>query len=247
MNLYYLHLGLDYYDYIESNNDLRYEFQKHTNFIDDYFSKEIRKLKLKTDGTFKMIAISPTEFEIKKSSVVPDKALKVNLSFNKKRYEQIKATEDCSYYLELLEEGFKKANDYKKIHLQELLNVIQKFKDNDCKNEWQHKKKRSKSDDLEVILNCEFTTNHFQLVAIINQISTKKELAKGVVMRTDTGSFIHEGMYKNILIDKDIIVTNGSDKPIIKINKKAALKGELKFKILGDKEIKEILSYGLDI
>ncbi len=65
MNLYYIHIGLDYYDYIERNNDLRYEFQKHTNFIDDYFSKAIRKYKFKTDGTYKMIAISPTEFDVK--------------------------------------------------------------------------------------------------------------------------------------------------------------------------------------
>jgi len=28
MNLYYIHLGLDYYDYIERDNELRYEFQK---------------------------------------------------------------------------------------------------------------------------------------------------------------------------------------------------------------------------
>jgi len=33
MNLYYIHIGLDYYDYIESNNNLRYEFQKQSESI----------------------------------------------------------------------------------------------------------------------------------------------------------------------------------------------------------------------
>ena len=70
MNLFYIHLGLDYDDYIQSNNELRYEFQRHTNFIDDYFSKAIRKYKFKTDGTYKMIAVAPTEFEIKSNRIV---------------------------------------------------------------------------------------------------------------------------------------------------------------------------------
>ena len=64
-------------------------------------------------------------------------------------------------------------------------------------------------------------------------------------MRTEVGVSIHQGMYKDILIDNDdnIIITDRSDSPRIEINKNKVLKGILDFKILGDKEIIEMLSY----
>jgi hypothetical protein len=245
MNLNYIHLGLDYYDYIESNNELRYEFQQHTNFISDYFSKAIRKYKYKTDGSYKMISVSPTEFEVKptKSQGFGD-VIGVNLPFDRNRYEQIKGTSDCSYYLELLEEGFKKASEFKEIPLETLLSIVKEFKDGGCKNDWLHKKKRFKEDDLEVFLICQFTTNYFQLVITINQISTKKELVSGVLIRTEVGVSIHEGMYKDVLIKNDeILITDKSDSPRIRINKTKVFEGVLDYVVMGDKEIVEILSY----
>jgi hypothetical protein len=243
MTLYYIHLGLSYYDYIESNNELRYEFQQHTNFIDDYFSKKIRKARFKTDGTFNTVSVSPTEFVIKPNSIVPIDVLKVSLPFERSRYEATKGTRDCSYYLELLEQGFIKASDFKPIPLETLLNLIEEFKQGGCKNEWVHKKKRSKEENLEIILTCEFTTNYFQLIVTAIQISTKKELVKGMLIRTETGVSIHEGMYKDIIIDKDIIITDSSDSPRIIINKEAVQQGKLDFIIVGDKDIKAVLSY----
>lgn len=245
MNLYYIHLGLDYYDYIERDNELRYEFQKHTDFIGDYFSKAIRKYKYKTDGTYKMISVSPTEFEIKPTKLQGfGDVIGVNLSFDRNRYEQIKGTSDCSYYLELLEEGFKKASEFKEIPLETLLSIVKEFKDNGCKNEWLHKKKRFKEEDLEIFLICEFTTNYFQLVITINQLSTKKELVSGVLIRTEVGVSIHEGMYKDVLIKNDeILITDKSDSPRVRINKTKVFEGVLDYVVMGDKEIVEILSY----
>jgi len=245
MNLYYIHLGLDYYDYIESNNELRYEFQQHTNFIDDYFSKAIRKHKYRTDGTYNMISVSTTEFELKSTKLQGfGDVIGVNLPFDRNRYEKMKGTEDCSYYLELLEEGFKKASEFKEIPLETLLNIIEEFKQGGCKNEWVHKKKRFKEDDLEVVLTCQFTTNYFQLVATINQISTKKEVVRGVLIRTEVGVSIHEGMYKDVLVkDDEILITDKSDSPRIRINKAKIFDGVLDYLVMGDKEIVEMLSY----
>lgn len=245
MYLKYLHLGLDYNDYIESDNDLRFDFQQHTNFIDDYFSKAIRKQKFKTDGTYNMISVEATEFQLKPTGLVGlGDVIGVNLPFDKKRYEKIKGTLDCSYYLELLEEGFIKASKFKEVPLESLLNIIQEFKNGGCKNEWLHRKKRFKEDDLEVILTCEFTTNYFQLVATISQISTKNELVSGVLIRTEAGVSIHEGMYKDVLIkNNEILITDKSDNPRIRINKENVFKGVLDYVVMGDKEIVEILSY----
>ena len=245
MNLYYISLGLDYNDYVVKHETYLHHFNLYTRFISNYFSKAIRKQKYKTDGTYNMISVESTEFEIKSTKLVGfGDVIRVNLPFDKNRYEKIKGTEDCSYYLELLEEGFKKASEFKEIPLEILLNIIEEFKQGGCKNEWVHKKKRFKEDDLEVILICQFTTNYFQLVATINQISTKKELVSGVVIRTEVGVFIHEGMYKDVLVkDDEIIITDKSDSPRIRINKAKIFGGVLDYVVMGDKEIVEMLSY----
>ena len=245
MNLRYILLGLEYHVYFTENNELRYEFQQRTDFINNYFSKAIRRYKFETDGTFNMISIAPNENEIKPCSIVPLDVLEVGLPFDKKRYERIKGTDDYSYYLELLEQGFITASNFKSIPLETLLNLIEKFKQGGCKNEWLHKKKRFKAQDLEVILTCEFTTNYFQVVAAINQISSKRELAKGVVIKTVPDEVIFEGMYKDIIIDEDILITDRSDSPRVIINKECLFKGDLRFEIIGDEEIKKMLSNNL--
>lgn len=245
MNLYYIHLGLDYDDYIVKQEKFLYQYNLNNRFISNYFSKAIRKHRYKTDGTYNMISVVATEFEIKPTKLVGfGDVIRVNLPFDRTRYEKIKGTSDCSYYLELLEAGFKKASEFKEIPLEILLNLIEEFKKGGCKNEWLHKKKRFKEDDLEVVLTCEFTTNYFQLVATINQISTKQELVNGVVIRTEPDEICFEGMYKDILINNDeILITDKSDSPRIRINKEKVFEGVLDYVVMGDKEIVEILSY----
>lgn len=243
MNLYYISIGLDYDKYSLTQNEIRFEFQQRTNFISDYFSKAVRKLKFKTDGSFKMLSIACSEFEIEPCKIVPFDVLKIGISFDSKRYHSIKESEDCSYYLELLEQGFRKASEFKLIPLNDLLNLIIEFRNGGYKNKWLYKVKKFRREDLEVILTCEFTINFFQLIITVNQISTNKELINGVIIRTKTGVSIHEGMYKDILIDNDIVITDSTDSKRIIIDKSAVFKGELKYKINGSNEIREILSY----
>lgn len=243
MILNYVSIGLDYFYYVESQNELRYEFQKRTNFINDFFSKAVRKLKFKTDGTFNMISIELTEDVIANCSIVPLHALKVELPFDRKRFEDFKDTDICDYYLEILEQGFNKASTLKNIPLKPLLDSVKIFKQKGCKNEWLHKKKRFKKEDLEVILTCMFTTNYFQLVASFIHISNKRELVNGILIKTEAGVSIHEGTYKDVLIEDDIIITDKTNNPIILINKEKIFEGVLDFSIIGDEAIREILSY----
>jgi len=242
MNLRYINLDLDRENY---GNKYGYKFFLNTRYICNYLSKTIRKLKYTTDSTFNMISIRVSN-ELFEPKIVPFDVLAVGVLFDKERYELMKKTENCSYYLELLEEGFRKASEFKEIPLKMFLNLIDEFKSGGCKNEWLHKRKKFKEQDLEVALNCEFTTKHFQLVATISQISTEKELIKGIVLRTEPDEVLYDKMFKDILIENNkIVITDASDSPRIIMKKEDALNGFLKFDIRGDKEIKEMLSYGL--
>lgn len=203
------------------------DFSYHISFIDYYFSKAIRKYKFDTNGLFNMIFIELLpENKSKPTKISGLNVLETYLPFDSKRYEQIKGTEDCSYYLELLEQGFKQASEIATIPLDTLLTLIEEFKKGGCKNEWVHKKKRFKDIDLEVILKCEFTTNYFQLIVTINQISTKKELVKGIVMKTKPDEIHFDKMFKDILVYENfIIITDACDSARVLINIEDAKKG----------------------
>ncbi|GEN69911.1 hypothetical protein [Chryseobacterium rhizosphaerae] len=246
MNLRYIALGLDYDYYSKMNNELRYEFQLHTRYISNYLSKEIRKHKFQTDGTFNMLSISLLPDKIKDTKIVALDVLETYLLFDKSKYEKIKGSDKCDYYLELFEEGFKKANKFKSVPVDVLLSLLKEFKKGGCRNEWLHKKKNFKNHNLQIILSCEFTTNYFQLIITINQISSKKEIVREIIMKTEPDEILFEKMFKDILIENDeIIVTDSSDGPRVIINIEDLYSNQFKYQILGDKEIKEILSYKL--
>lgn len=246
MKLWYINIWLN--PETGFDDDYRYEFTLHTRFISNYFSKQMRKKEhwFETDGAYNMISVDPMPDKLKECRIASIDVLQAYVPFNKQRYEKIKGTLDCEYYLELLEKGFKKASEFKEVPLDTLLDLIDDFRENDCKNEWRHKKKRFKEQDIEVVLNCYFTTLDFRLVATINKISTKEELCSEVVIRTEPDEIYFDKMFKDILIDKkNIIITDASDSPRILINLNDALSKKLSFKLLGDKKIKELLSYSL--
>ena len=184
-----------------------------------------------------MISISLHEDEIEKPSIVPIDVLNVQLPFDRDRYLRIRGTSDFSYYLELFELGFKKASDFKQLPINEFLNILNEFIVSDCKNEWLIIKKRFKSDDLEIILKCKFTTNHYQVSANINKITTKEELVNGIIITTEPDEIVFDSLINSIIVDKNILVKNKFDKTIIVINKQDVFNRILIIKSLATKKI----------
>lgn len=180
-----------------------------------------------------MISVDPMPNTLEVCKIVPIDALTVPIPFDKERYENIKDSTNYDYYLELLEEGFKKAAKYKEIPLANLLTLIDDFKKNGCKNEWLHKRKRFKEQDIEVILTCHFTTFDFRLVATINKISTKEELCSGTVLKTDSDEICYDKEFKDVfVIEKEIIITDWFDLPRFLINLMDVLDKKFNCKLL---------------
>lgn len=242
MNLRYINLWIDTtsgYD-----EDYRYEFKLHTRFINHFLSIQIRKLKLETDGTYNMIFVAPMPNNIEECKIIPLDVLKVTVPFDKNKYEQIKKTKNHEYYLELMEEGFKKASKIKNIPLDSLINLLNDFRKNIYKNEWLFKKKKFKKQDIEVILDCKFTSFDFQLVISVNKISTKEKLVTGTIIRTLPDEIYFDKMFKDILVDNDyLIITDASDSTRVQIDLKEILNKKFNFKLVGDNEVNKLLSY----
>jgi len=241
MKLWYINIWLN--PATGYDQDYRYKFLLHTRFISNYLSRMIRKYKIETDGTFDMISVHPTPGTLDECTIIPDKAVAVSISFDKERYEKIKGTADYEYYLELFETGFKKASEFKTIPLDTLLDLMDDFRKNGYKNEWLHKKKRFKERDIEVVLDCRFTTFDFRLIATINRLSTGEKLCSGVVIHTEPDEINFNKMFKDILIDgRNIVITDASDGPRILINLNDALHRRFNFLLIGDRQLRQILS-----
>lgn len=225
MNLRYIAIGLDRQSF---DSNYRYQFDLHTRFISNYLSKQIRKAKFKTDGTFNMIWVGAVVREPRPCQLVAVDVLESEVPFDKERYERIKGKPDCEYYLEMFEQGFRKAALFKKVPLTVLLASIDEFRKKGCRNEWLHKMKRFKEIDIEVTLQCYFTTLNFKLAATIKRISTQEELCAGIVLRTDPDELAFDYKFKDILIDEDsIIITDRFDRPRILIDLEKVMNGRL--------------------
>src|SRR3954452_18154768 len=98
MNVRYIGIGPDINKFPD---EYRYGFERHTRFISNFLSIQLRKHKFITDGTFKMIDIDLVTDNLEESKIVPFDCLRVCILFDPVKYEKIKGTEDCDYYLTL--------------------------------------------------------------------------------------------------------------------------------------------------
>jgi hypothetical protein len=246
MKLRYISLGLEYNYYSKADNLLRYDFLLRTRFISNYFSREVRKYKIEVDG-FNMLSIALLpDINNSYSTLTAINVLEVYLPFKRERYDLVRGTNDCNYYLELYELGFVEASKSSKIPLSILLEILHAFKLGGCLNEWTHKKKQFKSENLNIELKCEFDTNCFQLRLIISSLDTKEIVFNGIIARTEPDEVLFEKMFKDILIEDDkIIVTDNSDSPRFIINKIEAKLGKLDYQIEGRSDVKYLLTYGI--
>lgn len=194
-----------------------------------------------------MVSISLHEDEIEKPFIVPINVLNVPVPFDRERYLKIRGTSDFSYYMELLELGFKKASEFKELPYDDFFQIQHDFIQSNYRNEWIELKKKFKTDDLEIILKSHFTTNHFQVIATINRISTRKELVSDVIITTEPYEVVFDSLIDNVLIDNDITIINKFGKTIIKINKKDLFNGVLNYQIIGNKEDVDRLKYEKNI
>jgi hypothetical protein len=233
MKLRYIALYIDYgsgYDHLFRDN-----FNLNSRFISNYLSVQVGKLKFNTDGSFNMIAIEPRKDIRNVCRIVGEKALKVEVLFDKIAYEKMIETERYEYYLKLLEEGYKVCDQHKKIPFEQLLKIHQNFRDNGYKNEWLHKKKKFKEHGIEVALNCFFTTIDFQLRMKVYDLKSKTELVSDTVIRTLPNEVCFAHFFKDIIIENnELIITEFQDRPKIKFFLTDILKGRFSFKITNE-------------
>lgn len=216
MNLRYITFSIE--DTSGYDTNFISEFQFRTRFISNFLSKEVRKLRLVTDGTFDLIAVAPTPNTTTPCRVIGERALVCEVPFELARYESVKGTENCEYYLELFEVGFRRASHFKSIPEVELIGLLEKFRNAGYRNEWVQKRGRFKDHDIDVIVRGSFTTHHITMSVSLSKISTKLALCSGPIIMTLPDEVFIDGAVKDILMDDgNIVITDFLDQPTFDI------------------------------
>lgn len=229
MNLRYVTLSMDYDSGYQDSDISRFNYS--TRFICNFLSIQIRKIKWVTDGTFNMIAVTPSKDIKHIYRIIGEKALEARVVFNQD-YKDLAEEERYEHYLNLLEKGYRICSEHKIIPLDKLLELHQEFRKNGYKNEWLHKNKKFKEQGIEVSLNCSFTSFDFRLLMTINDLKTKKEIISGTVIRTKPDEVHFDSLFKDILIVKNkLIITEFQDRPKFIFNLSDILKGNFSFEI----------------
>ena len=117
MKLRHINLTLDdnYFYLNEDDRNLCDSFDFQCAFINDYITRNVRKLKYETkhDFVFLEILLSPHIQADKKVIPFPhDKAIDVYVPFDRQYYEREKDNPDCHFYLDMIREGIVTLNEF---------------------------------------------------------------------------------------------------------------------------------------
>lgn len=198
MKLRYFFLTID-----DSVGDLTYQshFEYHTYFIGHYLSKEVRKLKFETDGTFK--AINVTAGMPSSGYEYVNECLCVGVPFDAGRYDNADEKSRCKYYVELMKTGILKTAKIKKIPVDEIMELLASLEANNYIYTWKLKNISIPEYNLKLKFNCYLTTNDFTIR--LSAYEKKTLICEGNIVRT-LPDYIHFGGYKVKLKGKSIVV-----------------------------------------
>lgn len=211
MNLRYIYLGSD----DSFSTDFEDIFTYNTRFISNWMSKNVRKLKIPTDGTFNHINVCISLNE-SKCIVVSPSILEVTIQWTKKDYLDYLSLKDVSkrvvLYLQILSEGLHIAAQFKNIHIGDLNNLIDDFRNNGYKNEWLFKSLQIKNYGIKLKIMCHFTTYDFN-VKVYLWDNSGELLAEKVVFRIYPDEVFFSRLFRKISLDDvNLYINNFLDK-----------------------------------
>lgn len=188
MNLRYIYTGIHNTSPTEYTKDQDYCWDFNANFISDYLSRKVRKLKIDVPE-FNMLYITVCKQpKLRHQFSSCFKSLEVYLPFSQEDMDNLTRitnfTERIEAYLSLYEKGYHLANEYCDIPVEKLLDINQQFREEGYRREWLFKKKIIKEYGIYVFFKCYFTSIDFRLeLEVYNQKQTIL-LTKGVVLQT---------------------------------------------------------------
>jgi len=213
MKLRYILLRADYASYDE---DFFVVFMDNVRFISNYLSRNIRKYKVETDGTFKMLSVSITNAS-DSCLLRAENVLEVNVHLSEYSMHNYLNMKDekarFEFYLSILEKGYLIASNYKNIPYEQLLSLHQEFRQGGYLNEKLFKTKQLKEYGINIkLIHC-LSSYDYKLRLFVFDL--KKELiGQGVIYHTFPDEILFDKNVRHLVIDDSkLIITDFLDHP----------------------------------
>ena len=179
MNLRCIYLGSDF----TFPKEFWTTFCYNTRFITHWMSRNVRKLKISTDGTFKQLSVLISRDEDhSKQDIMED--FYTTIQWTDADVEKYLAMKDekerIQLYLSILRDGLSRISIVKEIPIDRLFALIDTFEQNGCKHEWQFKSMYLKDWGVRLKFTCHFTTYDFQLRLTLFNKQKKVIVSKSV-------------------------------------------------------------------
>lgn len=190
MNLRYIYSDLDYSKKVKIYNDNdSFCWRMNTQFISDYLSQKVRKLKIDVPEFNFLYIKMCKQPNLRHHFSSCFKSLEVYIPFSQDDVDNIVRIKDfekrIEAYLSIYEKGYNLANEYCDIPVGILLGLHQQFREEGYRHEWLFKKKIIKEYGIYVFFRCYFTSIDFRLELEVYNLKQTILLTKGVVLRTD--------------------------------------------------------------
>lgn len=206
MILKYIYIGCD--DSLPK--DFCNIFDYNTRFISNWMSKNVRKLKILTNGSFNHINVLISKNESQCKKIIPD-ILEITTKWSSQRIKDYLGLKDersrIDLYLDLLKDGLIRASEYDNFNVGEILVLIDRFKQNGCKNEWQLKSMYIKEWNIRFKITCHFSTYDFKLFMSLYDKS-KKQIAQKEVFRIYPDEIYFADVIRKIIVENDKLFIN---------------------------------------
>lgn len=204
MNLRYISIKHIYNRNPDDYTLFAWKIVSNSRFICNWMSKEVRKLHIDT-GPINMFCFtqSPEHEECKLSGCF--KSLECFITISTKEQSVLKAmsslTDRYEFYLSLLEKGYRAASTIIPFHIEQLLELHDKFRVGGYRNEWLFKKIIIREYGLYVYLKCYFTTFDFHMDIEAYDLKQTILIAKGTVFQTCPDELFYQKDIRSIRVD----------------------------------------------
>ena len=190
-----------------------YRFDFNVRFICNYITKEVRKLNLSGDGTYKTISVrlrnTPSSCKLTYGTDFLD-VLSISLYISEQDQITYNHTTDLTeryeFCLKLLERGYVFASQFKDIPVKALLDLHDNFRENNYRNEWLWKKKLIRNYGIYVFFKCYFTTFDFRLELEVYDKKQSMLLTKGIVLHTGPDELFYYKEFRTLEIREDKLI-----------------------------------------
>lgn len=242
MNLSLIYIGCDNLTFPKEFCSI---FWYNTEFINNWISKNVRKLKISTDGFNRIIVfVTKNESSYKTCTYLSTERLQIKTHWTDQDIEKYLATsnehERIMIYLNTLKEGLVRASKHYEIHIDKLLGLLDEFERIGCKNEWLLRSMILKEWNVRLKFTCQLTTSDFRLLLTLYDKKKNVISQKVVFCIYPDKTFWGHNIRKVVIEENKLYINNFLDKHFLSFDLNKLKEGIIEETLL-DEHIKQYL------